>query len=329
MPSPILPAVPPVDSFRCIDAQEQAAALPGWNQAYVQTSRGAFAGTVDAVAVDGAHVFIESANRALLQRGGLAPGAIGIAVPIRLSGAARFGGLPCSLDQVYVYSGRDGFEFCSPADHQVAGIALAPELVAALCDARGRPLLSDGSAAQSHARPAAPAALNAVRTLVAGLIEAFAATPVLVANRHSRAALKDAIVANVCDLFDDDLWQPPQVPVNLRGRWALVARARELIDAAPHEPVSVAHLCGTLQVSRSTLQYCFQDVLGMSPIVYLRALRLNGARRALQTGATVTDAALDWGFWHLGQFSADYRQMFGERPSQTRQRYWLSILAHR
>lgn len=309
----------PVASFRCADAQEQAALLPGWNQAYWQLSRGTYEGTVRAVGFDGTYVFIESANRALLQRGHLAHGTIAVAVPLRLTGSARFCGETCSYDQAYVYSGRDGFEFCSPADHQVAGIALSPELVAALGTGQGRGNLIDRLGDRAHVRSADPQALEGLRRLVSGLMDAFATTPVLVTNRHTRAALKDAIVANVCDLFDADA-VTTSAPMQLRARWSLVARARELIDAAPQEPMNVARLCTALDVSRRTLQYCFQDVLGLSPIAYLRALRLNGARRALLEGTGVTDAALDWGFWHLGQFAADYRQMFGELPSVTTQR---------
>ena len=32
---------------------------------------------------------------------------------------------------------------------------------------------------------------------------------------------------------------------------------------------------------------------------------------------SVQDAAARWGFWHLGQFSRDYKRQFGELPSQT------------
>jgi AraC family ethanolamine operon transcriptional activator len=47
-------------------------------------------------------------------------------------------------------------------------------------------------------------------------------------------------------------------------------------------------------------------------------VRLNGVRRELRsTAATVQDAAARWGFWHLGQFSRDYKRQFGELPSQT------------
>jgi AraC family ethanolamine operon transcriptional activator len=79
--------------------------------------------------------------------------------------------------------------------------------------------------------------------------------------------------------------------------------------------------------SRRKLNYCFQDVLGTSPVKYLRSLRLNGVRRALRQaspGVTVQDIASHWGFWHLSQFAQDYKHLFGELPSAT-----LKNLEHR
>ncbi|MFV2073945.1 MAG: helix-turn-helix domain-containing protein, partial [Thermoanaerobaculales bacterium] len=47
------------------------------------------------------------------------------------------------------------------------------------------------------------------------------------------------------------------------------------------------------------------------------------ARRALRSATQptlVTDVANSWGFWHMGQFAADYRRQFGELPSETLRR---------
>ncbi len=84
------------------------------------------------------------------------------------------------------------------------------------------------------------------------------------------------------------------------------------------EPLSMLEVCRRVGASRRKLNYCFQEALGTSPVKYLRAVRMNGARRELRSGATsVHDAASRWGFWHLGQFSRDYKQQFGELPSAT------------
>ena len=89
------------------------------------------------------------------------------------------------------------------------------------------------------------------------------------------------------------------------------------------EPVTITQLCDIANVSRRTLQYSFETVLGISPLQYLRVSRLNGVRRKLMTSAqqhSIADIAAQWGFWHLSQFAKDYKQLFGELPSQTQKK---------
>jgi len=86
----------------------------------------------------------------------------------------------------------------------------------------------------------------------------------------------------------------------------------------------LSELCATAKVSERTLQYAFHDIMGMSPLTYLHRLRLHRARdelREAQSGSTnVTDVALNWGFWHFGEFSRAYRNCFDELPSKTLRR---------
>ena len=89
-------------------------------------------------------------------------------------------------------------------------------------------------------------------------------------------------------------------------------------------PVYVAELCEIVGVSERTLQNAFQEIMGMSPFAYLRRVRLHRVRQVLRAettrSVTVSKVALDWGFWHFGEFSGAYKDCFGERPSQTLQR---------
>ena len=76
-------------------------------------------------------------------------------------------------------------------------------------------------------------------------------------------------------------------------------------------------------VSERTLRYAFREQLGVSPKQYLQLVRLGGVRRNLQlaaAGVKIVDVANRWGFWHMGQFAADYRRQFGELPSETLRR---------
>jgi AraC family transcriptional regulator, ethanolamine operon transcriptional activator len=62
--------------------------------------------------------------------------------------------------------------------------------------------------------------------------------------------------------------------------------------------------------------------MGMSPKAYLKAKRLNAVRQDLKRAEAnaVAEIANRWGFWHTGNFAADYLRLFGELPSQTRSR---------
>ncbi len=83
----------------------------------------------------------------------------------------------------------------------------------------------------------------------------------------------------------------------------------------------LSELCSAASVSERTLQYAFRDIMGMSPLTYLHRLRLHRAREELRKAdsgsTTVTDVAMNWGFWHFGEFSRAYKNCFGEVPSRT------------
>jgi AraC family ethanolamine operon transcriptional activator len=93
----------------------------------------------------------------------------------------------------------------------------------------------------------------------------------------------------------------------------------------PDEHLTVQDLCRVTGVSIRTLEYVFLERFGVSPKEYLKAHRLNGVRRELRrahaAAIRISDVANRWGFWHMGQFAADYRRLFGELPSETQVKY--------
>ncbi len=82
---------------------------------------------------------------------------------------------------------------------------------------------------------------------------------------------------------------------------------------------SIGDLIPLLRTSRRSVQYSFQDILGMNPSTYLRYIRLNVARASLLSTKTdqINQIAIESGFSHVSRFSQYYRDFFGELPSQT------------
>lgn len=86
-------------------------------------------------------------------------------------------------------------------------------------------------------------------------------------------------------------------------------------------PLAIPELAKRVGVSQRTLDSAFQDSFSIPPARYLRRLRLNQVRRELRRSwgeaTTVTKVANNWGFTELGRMAVEYRQLFGESPSQT------------
>jgi AraC-like DNA-binding protein len=109
-----------------------------------------------------------------------------------------------------------------------------------------------------------------------------------------------------------------------RPRHHAVRAATETIEASPRSPLTTSMLAAKSHVSVRTLQLSFQRHLGVSPMGYLRMVRLRHAhaewRDADPYHATVTSIAHSWGFSHLGRFADFYASTYGESPSETLRR---------
>ncbi|MCG3200780.1 MAG: hypothetical protein NFCOHLIN_00642 [Gammaproteobacteria bacterium] len=104
----------------------------------------------------------------------------------------------------------------------------------------------------------------------------------------------------------------------------IVKIAEDFVLSHAEEHLYVSDLCRAAAVSERTLEYAFKEVLGLTPVTYLIRLRLHRVRQALlaatQGTTTVSAEALNWGFWHFGEFSRAYKECFGELPSDTLRR---------
>ncbi|GIH76462.1 AraC family transcriptional regulator [Planobispora longispora] len=108
--------------------------------------------------------------------------------------------------------------------------------------------------------------------------------------------------------------RPPAVP-------KVVRRAMEFIDGHAHEPLTTEDVARAVAVSGRSLQEGFRRHLGLTPMGYLRDVRLDRVHQELLAGdparCTVTGVAMRWGFPHQGRFAALYRARHGRTPSQT------------
>jgi AraC-like DNA-binding protein len=99
-----------------------------------------------------------------------------------------------------------------------------------------------------------------------------------------------------------------------------VRAAMEFIDNHAPEPISGPDLAREACVSVRALQVGFHEELGMSPMAYLRNVRLDRVHEELLSrtdNVPVSEIAHRWGFSHLGRFAEQYKRKFGILPSET------------
>jgi AraC family ethanolamine operon transcriptional activator len=140
-------------------------------------------------------------------------------------------------------------------------------------------------------------------------------------NPDGTRTAADQTLAMLLSAFTEEPKHSREMPVR---RQRAVARAREFMEANIAEELTLADICRAAGASRRTLTSGFQEQIGVSPMRYLKLIRLNRVHetllRQLPGSTTIADVANAAGFWHMGQLARDYRQLFGELPGETRAR---------
>ncbi|MFJ3384324.1 MULTISPECIES: helix-turn-helix transcriptional regulator [unclassified Curtobacterium] len=113
-----------------------------------------------------------------------------------------------------------------------------------------------------------------------------------------------------------------------RSRSDVENRLRRVVrfvhEHAAHD-VTVGDIGAAAGLSERGVQDLFRRTLDVTPMRYLREVRLDRVHLELQVRrrgvVTVREVAVRWRFAHLGRFAAAYRDRFGESPHETLARY--------
>lgn len=297
------------------DFDALAEAIQGWDLDWTQLDAGPLRAELLQATSSSALFTRAGFDRQFHQRGGAPAGARTFAFFDRVD-EISWCGHRANREMLMAF-GADGFEAVSPPGFVAYTLSFPLshlESVAQLVRGEdlGKALSADGNAFVS-----APAELAALGPRVAQWSDALRATSSGTLSSALLHELDFELPAQVLQALESS--SPPPLPSN-QVRATAVRRALEVIDAHRTEPLRVRDLCSLAGVSWRTLDYAFRERFDTTPKRYLQAFRLNGVRRELRDASShtrVADVANRWGFWHMGQFAADYRRMFAELPSET------------
>ncbi|MEM7121460.1 MAG: helix-turn-helix domain-containing protein [Pseudomonadota bacterium] len=314
------------------DFDQESKCMAAYDQEYRQLSKGRFRGVYQAIHMGPELTFHFEQNNRVLEQNGVTPNDQYTIIFLLNEGVpSRLNGRTFSHEDLYICGPQSTFDTVGHHDQWGLDEGLSGPHFVAISVQRSyfeaEIMAADPTCDPAHMLNGAGLWLtggNRVRTLRRGVSRLLG--DVRRARRVDERAAP-SIRARTTEFLAHHLRSmvPPTPDAHLLS-WSrpyrLVARARELMEDARDTDVSIGSLCRDLGVSRRTVEYCFRDEVGLSPVAYMRSLKLHRVRRALMTpenaDRSIGDLAAEAGFWHTSRFSAYYRDQFGELPSRTR-----------
>ncbi len=95
-----------------------------------------------------------------------------------------------------------------------------------------------------------------------------------------------------------------------------IARTIEYLSNHLRDQVTIDDMAGHVGMSRAVFHRRFREATTMSPIQFVKSMRLNNAAMMIAEGKTVSEAAWDVGYQSASQFSREFRRMYGQSPRQ-------------
>ena len=100
-----------------------------------------------------------------------------------------------------------------------------------------------------------------------------------------------------------------------------IARSIEYLSSRLSEAVTIDDMAAQVGMSRAVLHRKFKQATTMSPIQFVKSMRLNNAAMKIAGGMNVNEAAMEVGYVSSSQFSREFKRMYGQSP-----RHWCQSM---
>ena len=82
------------------------------------------------------------------------------------------------------------------------------------------------------------------------------------------------------------------------------------------ENITIEDMASQIGMSRAVFHRKFKQATNMSPIQFVKSMRLNHAAMKITQGTNVNVAAMEMGYVSSSQFSREFKRMYGLSPKQ-------------
>lgn len=321
-----LPGATPISRWHSEDIDEQSELLSGWQQEYRQLSCGKFAGKVVSVRGPRMTIVSEQTNQSLHQRVTAPAGSVVFGLVLNSAQGLHISQRAVDAHSMIVLEGGKTYDFRTEGSVELLGLSLDAELLNNHPGGRSDIVKRALGCGVVPLTPDASAMLRNFWMMVSHILHSQHSWPAdMPLSLLTDSALGNVLLALNVSASEDMPTMPQSAQRQVRVVQQAIAFMRENLSS----DFSIIEVCAAAHVSQRTLQYHFEHCLGVSPQQYLKAMRLNAARRILrliskqETPAAgprqpnIADIAAQCGYEHASRFAGDYRRQFGVLPSET------------
>ena len=95
-----------------------------------------------------------------------------------------------------------------------------------------------------------------------------------------------------------------------------IARSIEFLTKRLDETITIDDLANQVGMSRAVFHRKFKEATTMSPIQFVKSLRLNHAAMNIAAGMSINQASQTVGYVSPSQFSREFKRLYGQSPRQ-------------
>jgi len=297
---------------------ELAAAIEGWDLDWQQLDRGRFHAGVQQMGTSSCLLSRVSFSRQFYQRGGTPPGFMTFGFLRNGVQGVNWCGQRSDSSSLMAFRSGGEYESVSQPGFGANTLSFSEDLLIRAAFSLDLPEVRNLLSGANQIFTCDPELLSKLREKLRKVFDAAISDPSTLSNPGFHFEIESEIPTLLLQAMTSRSATDAKLSSAVRSEAS--RRALAMIRERSDEYLTVREICDAVEVSERTLHYAFREQLGVSPKQYLQSARLNGARRDLQRSEArikVADVANRWGFWHMGQFAADYRRQFGELPSET------------
>lgn len=93
-----------------------------------------------------------------------------------------------------------------------------------------------------------------------------------------------------------------------------IARTIDYLSDHLGDQITIEDMASRVGMSRAVFHRRFKEATGLSPLQFMKSLRLNKAAAKISEGTSVSEAAWTVGYTSSSQFSREFKRMYGTSP---------------